>query len=175
MRNEAGGDRVPLEEARAQTRFPFYGLLDSIRSAHNVGSIFRTSDGANASGLFLCGYTPTPPHRHLAKTALGAVDSVPWSHHETFHEGIAAARATGARILAFEFTEDSRSLYEVELDFPVCLVMGNETNGLSIEARELCDATVHLPMYGHKSSLNVSVAFGVAMYEVLRRYEMLKK
>ena len=77
VRHEYGSDRMTLAAARAAPRLPFYGVLDHIRSAHNVGSMFRTADGARAAGLFLCGYSPTPPHRHLAKTALGAVDVVP--------------------------------------------------------------------------------------------------
>jgi 23S rRNA (guanosine2251-2'-O)-methyltransferase len=175
VRHEHGSDRIVLEEARDLPRFPFAGILDNLRSAHNVGSIFRTSDGANASKLSLCGYTPTPEHRHLAKTALGAVDVVPWQHFETIEEAIADARKGGAQILALELTENSVPLTEIELQFPVVLVAGNELDGLNQETIGLCDATVHLPMCGHKNSLNVSVAFGIALYEILRRYQLSKK
>ena len=120
----------------------------------------------------MVGYTPMPPHRHLAKTALGAVESVPWRHFETTADAIAAARAVGAQVLALEKTENSVSLWDAELKFPLALVAGNEAEGLSDEARALCDGTFHLPMMGHKNSLNVSVAFGVALYEVLRRYSL---
>jgi len=170
VRNELGTDRTTLEAALAAERFPFYGILDCIRSAHNAGSIFRTADGANAAGLQLCGYTPTPPHRHLAKTALGAVEVVPWQHCETVEEAIAGVRAAGAQVLALEYSEASVPLYGFDLKFPVALVVGNEVDGLSAESQRLCDATVHLPMHGLKNSLNVSVAFGAALYEVLRRY-----
>lgn len=170
VRHEAGSDLRTIEEAQAQIRYPMYAILDNIRSAHNVGSIFRTSDGANAAGLHLCGYTAQPPHRHLAKTALGAVDTVPWQHHATTMEAIAAVKARGCQVLALEFSEDSQLIYEAELQFPVALILGNETNGIDIETRQLCDGTVHLPMFGHKSSLNVSVAYGIAIYEILKRY-----
>jgi tRNA G18 (ribose-2'-O)-methylase SpoU len=83
VRNECGSDRISMEEACAQPRLPIFGVLDNIRSAHNVGSMFRTADGANIGELLICGYSPTPPHKHLSKTALGAVDVVPWRHCET--------------------------------------------------------------------------------------------
>lgn len=169
VRHEPGSDRLPLEDAQAAPRFPITGVLDRIRSAHNVGSIFRTADGINAQELLLCGYTPTPPHRHLSKTALGAVDSVPWRHFETIAEAIADLKARGVQVLAVEFTQSSRSLYEFDWTFPVALVMGNEAEGLDAATIALCDATVHLPMHGHKGSLNVSVAFGAVAYEALRR------
>jgi tRNA G18 (ribose-2'-O)-methylase SpoU len=86
VRNECGSDRISLTEACAQPRLPIFGVLDNIRSAHNVGSMFRTADGANIGELLICGYSPTPPHKHLSKTALGAVDVVPWHHCETLPE-----------------------------------------------------------------------------------------
>ncbi|MEO6908533.1 MAG: RNA methyltransferase [Abditibacteriaceae bacterium] len=175
VRHEAGSDRLSLEEARAAPRFPFYGVLDCLRSAHNVGSIFRTCDGAGVDGLTLCGYTPAPPHRHLAKTALGAVDVVPWQKFETVEEAITDLRARNIHVIALEKTESSVSLYDYPLEFPLALVCGNEAAGLSPEVCALCDATVHLPMFGHKNSLNVSVAFGVAIYEVQRRFGELAK
>ena len=152
-------------------RTPVYGVLDNLRSAHNVGSIFRSADGANAAGLHICGYSPVPPHRHLAKTALGAVESVSWSQHVVAEAAIAELRAQGVQILAMEKTDDSVSLWDFPLQFPLAIVMGNEADGLSEATLALCDATVHLPMFGLKNSLNVSVAFGVAMYEILRRYQ----
>ncbi len=171
VRNEPGSDRITEDEAKTLPRLPFHAVLDCIRSAHNVGSIFRTGDGANISELLICGYSPVPPHRHLSKTALGAVDVVPWRHFETAEEAIDDLKSRGVQVLAVELTKDSVSLYEFSLQFPVALVMGNEADGLSQATIEKCDATVHLPMRGHKNSLNVSVAFGAVMYEVLRRYE----
>ena len=171
VRHELGTDRATMEEVQSYARTPVYGVLDRLRSAHNVGSIFRTCDGANAAGLYICGYSPVPPHRHLAKTALGAVDIVPWQHCEDVDDAINELRAQGVQILAMEKTESSVSLWDFPLQFPVALVMGNEAEGLSERTMELCDATVHLPMRGLKNSLNVSVAFGAALYEVLRRYE----
>ncbi|MDF2439742.1 MAG: rRNA (guanosine2251-2-O)-methyltransferase [Abditibacteriota bacterium] len=172
VRHEPGSERISLEAARAQARLPVCAILDHIRSAHNVGSMFRTGDGANIGELLLCGYTPTPPHRHLSKTALGAVDVVPWRHCETTEEAIEVARAGGAQILGVELTENSVPLFDFELKFPLALVMGNEVEGLSPAVLERCDGAVHLPMRGLKNSLNVSVAFGIVLYEVARRYEL---
>ena len=170
VRNEWGAERISLEEAQNAKRLPVVGVLDRLRSAHNVGSIFRTADGANIESLVLCSYTPTPPHKHLEKTALRAVESVPWQYSETVAEAIAELKTRGYQVLALEFTDSSQPLYEFDLQFPVALVAGNEAEGLDAETMALCDAVVHLPMRGLKSSLNVSVAFGVAVYEVTRRF-----
>src|SRR4028118_41504 len=140
VRHEPGSDRVAPEDAKELPRLPFYAVLDCIRSAHNVGSIFRTSDGANISELLICGYSPLPPHRHLAKTALGAVDVVPWRHFETVEEAIADLKAQGVQVLAVELTPESVSLYEAPLQFPIALVMGNEVDGLNPQICALCDA-----------------------------------
>lgn len=172
VRHENGTDRIPLEEALLLPRTPIFGILDNLRSAHNVGSIFRSSDGAGVAHLAICGYSPIPPHRHLAKTALGSVDVVPWTHFETISDAIADARNRGALVLALEYTQNSVPLTETELHFPVAIVAGNEVDGLSEETIQMCDATVHLPLLGHKNSLNVSVAFGIALYETLRRYQL---
>ena len=175
VRHEPGSDRIPLEAALNAPRYPIWGILDRIRSAHNVGSMFRTGDGANIGGLFLCESTPAPPHRHLSKTALGAVDVVPFQQFENVENAIFAARENGAQVLALEKCEGSVGLWDFEVQFPVALVVGNEKDGLDEPTRNLCDATVHLPMCGHKNSLNVSVAFGIALYEILRRYETLSR
>jgi 23S rRNA (guanosine2251-2'-O)-methyltransferase len=171
VRHENGRDRVSLEEARKQARFPITVILDRVRSAHNVGSIFRTADGSNIGELVLCGYTPAPPHRHLEKTALGAVDVVPWRQSESAARAIEECRAQGMQVLAAEFTEGSAPLDTFQARFPLALVLGNEADGLDEEVINACDACVHLPMRGLKSSLNVSVAFGVFAYELARRYE----
>jgi len=170
VRNEWGAEQISLEDARLLPRFPVIGVLDHLRSAHNVGSIFRTADGARLQELILCGYTPTPPHKHLEKTALRAVESVPWRHAEKVEDVIEQLKDCGIQVLALEFTDGSTPLYDFDLQFPVALVAGNEAGGLEAGVLDLCDAVVHLPMHGLKSSLNVSVAFGIAAYEVTRRF-----
>jgi 23S rRNA (guanosine2251-2'-O)-methyltransferase len=174
VRHEFGADRLSIEETKTLERLSVVVVLDNIRSAHNVGSIFRTADGARLGELYLCGYTPVPPHRHLSKTALGAVETVPWQQFDDVKSAIENLRERDAMIIALEKTDDSRCLYEYSLppcspQKPLALIVGNEAEGLSGEVLSLCDAVVHLPMRGHKNSLNVSVAFGIAAYEVVRR------
>ena len=171
VRNECGRDRMELIEAKALPRLPICAILDRIRSAHNVGSMFRTADGANLGELVLCEYTPTPPHKHLDKTALESTEVVPWRHSESVCAAIATARENGLQVLAVELSENSVALSDFALKFPVAIVMGNEAEGLSEDVMAQCDATVHLPMRGLKNSLNVSVAFGIVAYELARRYE----
>lgn len=172
VRHEHGSDRLLPDEVRQLERLPVFAILDHIRSAHNVGAAFRSADGAGIGELLLCGYTPCPPHRHLAKTAFGASEVVPWQQCETTADALAIVKKRGCQILALEFNQRSVPLWEFDLQFPLALVFGNEVEGLSEETMERCDAVVHLPMRGLKNSLNVSVAFGITAYEVLRRYEL---
>jgi len=131
VRHEHGSDRIPLEEAQQLPRLPLYGILDNLRSAHNVGSIFRTSDGANIEELALCGITPQPPHRHLGKTALGSVDVVRWRHFETVGEAIADYRGRGIFVAALEFSADSLPLWKAPLTFPLAFNPGGMKPGLA--------------------------------------------
>lgn len=171
VRHENGSDQQTPAQVLKTPRLPITVVLDRIRSAHNVGSIFRTSDGANIGRLVLCGYTPTPPHRHLEKTALGAVEVVPWQHAETTLEAIAMCREQGLQVLAVEKTALSVPLESFAARFPLAIVLGNEVNGLDEATIQACDGCVHLPMRGLKSSLNVSVAFGIVAYDLARRCE----
>jgi 23S rRNA (guanosine2251-2'-O)-methyltransferase len=144
-------------------------LLDNIRSAHNVGAIFRTADGADIRHLYLCGFTPTPVENPaLAKTALGAENLIPWSQHLN---GLALAedlREKGYVLLALECTSKATPIYRYKAEppdeRPSVLVVGNERAGVDPGILALCDEVVALPMAGQKASLNVAVAFGAAAY-----------
>jgi 23S rRNA (guanosine2251-2'-O)-methyltransferase len=147
----------------------FMGVLDNIRSAHNVGGIFRTADGAGVERLYLCGITPTPAgHPELAKTALGAENAVAWSAHENSLIVARALRAEGVFLLALERTAESTPIQEFSLERleerPIALLIGHERAGVDPGLLEICDGIVDLPMAGSKASLNVTVAFGVAGY-----------
>lgn len=139
-------------------------LLHNIRSLHNVGSIFRTSDGAGVRKLFLCGETGYPPRPEIAKTALGAEESVPWEYWMDAVECVAKLKKEGVRIVGLELTPHSVDYRDVVARGPVCLVVGNEVAGLPAELLALCDEYMQIPMRGEKESLNVSVAFGIAAY-----------
>ncbi len=159
------------EAASPDNRFPLIAILDNIRSMYNVGSIFRTSDGARIEALYTVGYTPHPPRKEIEKTALDATRTIPHQHFKTMGEAIAAAKEKGFRIAALEITNNTRSIYDLtEQDFPMALIIGNEITGVGDEALSECEFSVAIPMLGAKHSLNVSVAYGVALYECLRAF-----
>lgn len=144
-------------------------LLDNIRSVHNVGSMFRTADGAGIAALYLAGITATPGHPRLAKAALGAQSTVGWRYYANSLDAAAALRAAGYALWALEPPPDGRppSLYEAAPpDEPLALVIGNERAGIDPALLARCDAVFSLPMRGGKSSLNAAVAFGIAVYHL---------
>lgn len=161
--------RLREEDALHTERHPVSLLLYNIRSLYNVGSIFRTADSALLRELMLCGYTPYPPRKEIEKTALGAVDTVPWRYHRDTAAAIAELRSEGYRILALELTDVCRNYDELTpADYPLCLVLGNEITGVDDDILALCDGAVQIPMYGVKHSLNVAVAAGIAAFEAVR-------
>lgn len=149
----------------------FLGVLDNIRSLHNVGAIFRTADGAGMGGLILSGITGTPPRSEIRKAALGAEEAIPWRYTPTTLAALEWLEEQGYYVVALEKTGTSKLLYKIELRRPLALVIGNEFHGIQPEILQHVDVTAHLPMRGVKTSLNVSVAFGIAAYEISRRFE----
>lgn len=155
----------------------FYLILHDIRSAYNVGAIFRTADGAGVSKIYLSGYTPCPPRenkirrtqadRMIEKTALGAEKNIPWEKNENLEELLQKLKEEKINIVALEKTDNSVEIKKFKAVFPLALILGNEVEGISGEILKKCDAVVSIPMRGKKESLNVSVAAGVAMYELL--------
>lgn len=165
-------DRRPdIGELSSMPRTPISALIDNVRSLHNVGSIFRTSDAVRLEHLYLCGITAYPPRDEIRKTSLGAEETVPWSRHSSAAEVIIALRQKGYQIIALEHTHSSIDYRASIYRFPLCVVVGNEYNGIQDHLVEMCDDAVEIPMLGMKQSLNVSVAFGVMMYGVLGHWE----
>ena len=161
--------RLPKEGLIHAERLPIIGMLDNIRSLYNVGSIFRTSDGAFIRHLYLAGYTPKPPRKEIEKTALGATETVPWSHFANPLDALQAAREAGARICVLEQTTGSIPYYHIApSDFPICLVVGNELTGISPGVVAAADMALEIPMFGTKHSLNAAVAYGIAIFELVR-------
>lgn len=144
-------------------------LLENIRSLHNVGSIFRTSDGAGVDMVYLTGYTGTPPRVQIDKVALGAEKHIPWKHYKRPINAVRNLKKKGFQILALETGENSADLFEYQPKWPVCLMVGNEVEGLSPQLLQEADAILRLPMHGIKESLNVSCAFSIAAYELMRK------
>jgi len=147
-------------------------LLHNIRSTHNVGSIFRTADAGGVSHIYISGYTPTPTdqfdrkRKDIAKVALGAEDSVAWSKVKTVKSLIAQLKIEGFSVIALEQSDTSVDYKNVELGEKVLLVVGNEVKGMSSELLKLADVVAEIPMKGEKESLNVSVAFGIALFRL---------
>ena len=145
-------------------RCPIYGLLDNIRSAWNVGAMFRTADAAGLSGLYLCGMTATPPRPDVEKTALGASATVPWDYWGDTVDAVHAIRRRGIQAVALELDPQAARHDSYRYQFPLCFVVGHEVDGIPPEVLAACDATVAIPMYGGKKSLNVAVSFGIMAY-----------
>jgi len=156
----------------AAARCPIYALLDNVRSAWNVGSMFRTADAAGLAGLYLSGITATPPRPDLEKTALGAQRTVPWDYWPRTEDALAHLRRQGVLLVALECAEDAVTMEQAASRFPLCFVVGNEVAGLDDGVRTLCDHTAMIPMHGRKESLNVAVSFGLMAYASRRRWEL---
>lgn len=163
--------RAAPDQVETGPRHPISVVVDNVRSIYNVGSIFRTSDAALVEHVHLTGYTGTPEHRGLRKTALGAEKTVPWSHHNDPADAIAHLRATGHTIAALEITDDPVSPSAVPAEaFPLGLIVGNEVDGVRSALVQQADLALELPQFGVKHSLNVAVAYGIAIYDLVRRY-----
>jgi len=147
-----------------EERLPFAVVLNNIRSLYNVGSIFRTSDGAGVEKIWICGITGHPPNNQITKTALGAEEHVAWEYRENICSVLEELKTKKYQIVLLEQTQESCSYDSVDLDAPVCLVVGNEVEGVSSNILDLCDKAIEIEMSGIKNSLNVSVAFGVIAY-----------
>jgi len=163
--------RPTLEELGDLRRFPISVVLDDIRSAHNVGSVLRTADAVRAEHVYLCGLTPPGEHRGVHKSALGAQDSVPWTSVTDVVSLARTLKSSGSRLIALEHTDRPGDLQTLSpADYPVCLLVGNEVEGLKDELVALSDFALEIPQFGVKQSLNVSVAAGIALYTLLSRY-----
>jgi 23S rRNA (guanosine2251-2'-O)-methyltransferase len=168
---EVGGKRISLDEAQNIKRHPIYVMCDNIRSIYNVGSIFRTSDAALIEKLYLTGYTPYPPRAEIEKVALGATNSVPWEYIKEPMDAVAEIKSKGIKIAPLEITENSRSYTDIKpQDFPLCLVLGNELTGVANQIIEQADFSIEIPQYGFKHSMNVSVAYGIAVFELIKNF-----
>ncbi len=149
-----------------EPRLPFCVVLNNIRSLHNVGSIFRTADGAGVEKIWLCGITGYPPQGGIAKTSLGAENHVPWEYRENGAALLKELKGQGYQIVLLEQMQGAVAHDKFIPKSPICLVIGNEISGVSDILLELCDAAVEIDMAGVKNSLNVAVAFGVMAYQI---------
>jgi tRNA G18 (ribose-2'-O)-methylase SpoU len=168
-------EEIRAERSASPTdRIPVVALLENLRSAHNVGSFFRTADAFGLAELWLSGYSCRPPHIQLDKVALGATETVPWQGFADAAEAVAAARAAGMAVYAVEQTDASVSLSAMPTPpAGIVLVFGNEVDGVEPATLALCDGALEVPQFGLKHSLNVSVCGGAVLWEACRRYRGL--
>ena len=162
--------RMSVTEFRSSEKFPIFVILDNVRSMHNVGSVFRTADAFRLQGILLCGYTPQPPHRDIQKTALGATETVEWRHSSSAADVVDGLKADGYSVWAVEQARGSVALqdWSPEGSARIALVFGNEVDGVQQEVMSRCDGCIEIPQLGTKHSLNVSVAAGIVLWELVR-------
>jgi len=167
--------RKSVEEFKASDKTPSIVVLENIRSAYNVGSVFRTSDAFLVEAIYIIGYSAKPPHKEIKKTALGAEETVDWKYFKTTAEAIEELRAKGFNVFAAEQAEGSYKLNAIgfEPDEKIAVVFGNEVTGVEQSTIALCDGCLEIPQLGMKHSLNIATAAGVVLWELIRGRIML--
>jgi len=162
--------RKSVEEFKASEKTPIILVLENIRSAYNVGSVFRTSDAFLVQAIYIIGYSAKPPHKEIKKTALGAEETVTWMYFKTTEEAITELRKEGFNVYAAEQAEGSYKLnaIEFEADEKIAVVFGNEVTGVEQSTIALCDGCLEIPQLGMKHSLNIATAAGVVLWELVR-------
>jgi tRNA G18 (ribose-2'-O)-methylase SpoU len=167
-------NRVSVEKFNELGKLPIICVLDNVRSQHNIGSIFRTSDAFRIEELYLCGITATPPNREINKSALGATESVKWQYFADTIIAVRQLKNAGYKVIAIEQAVGSINLedYFPDISEKIALVFGNEVNGVSDPIMEIVDACIEIPQFGTKHSFNVSVTAAIVLYHL---YSRLKK
>lgn len=163
-------NRLTVEEFKHEKKTPLVVVLDNVRSLHNVGSVFRTSDAFLVGAVYLCGITSTPPQAEIHKTALGAENTVDWKYFEDTCLAIDELKALGYSVFAIEQAEGSTMLPDLRLDKTkkYAVVFGNEVKGVQQSVVDICDGCIEIPQFGTKHSLNVSVTGGIIIWEMFK-------
>ena len=164
-------NRLNLEEFKNKKKVPIVIILDNVRSAHNVGSVFRTSDAFLIEKIMLCGICPVPPKNEIRKTALGATESVDWQYFNDSADCIKGLKEKGYTIISIEQADNAIDLnnYSIEKSRKIALVFGNEVNGVSDKIINLSDSVIEIPQHGTKHSFNVSVSVGIVLWDLSRK------
>lgn len=163
--------RKSVDEFRQSEKMPIIVVLENIRSAYNVGSVFRTSDAFLIEAIYITGYSARPPHKEIKKTALGAEETVTWEHFAHAAEAISKLRENGYNVYAIEQVENSIHLHQLvwNRQEKIAVVFGNEVTGVEQSTISLCDGAIEIPQLGMKHSLNIATAAGVVLWELVRR------
>ena len=164
-------NRISPEEFKRSEKTPVIAVLENIRSAYNVGSVFRTADAFLLKAIYITGYTCTPPHKEIKKTALGAEDTVEWKHFANAAEAIISLKEQGYKVYAVEQVVNSIALQNLNFNVKekVAFIFGNEVSGVEVSTIALCDGCVEIPQFGTKHSLNIATAAGVVLWEATKR------
>ena len=163
-------NRKSVEEFKLSEKISVIAVLENIRSAYNVGSVFRTADAFLLQGIYICGYTCIPPHKEIKKTALGAEDSVEWKHFANTGLAIEDLHKLGYKIFAVEQAEGSIMLNDLDYSASekIAVIFGNEVTGVEQETIRQCEGCIEIPQLGMKHSLNIATAAGVVLWEIVR-------
>lgn len=166
-------DRKSVDDFKEATKTPLIIVLDDIRSLHNIGSVFRTSDAFLVEKIYLCGITATPPNKEIHKTALGATETVAWEYAKDVLEIIEQLKSENVSVFAIEQVENAVFLndFKIEKNTKYALVFGNEVYGVSQKAIEICDGTIEIPQLGTKHSLNISVSAGIVVWDLFQKIQ----
>ena len=170
-------NRMNVEDYREADKVPFVVVLDNVRSLHNVGSVFRTSDAFRVERVMLCGITATPPHAEIHKTALGAEDVVCWEYFADTMDAVAKLSAEGYGVYAIEQVRGSIPLQDFvcEPAKKYAVILGNEVKGVQQQVVDACDGSIEIPQFGTKHSLNVSVTAGMVIWEFACKLGWVKR
>lgn len=164
-------NRKSIDEFKQSGKLPLIVVLDNVRSLHNIGSIFRTSDAFLLEAIYLCGISATPPHKEIHKTALGAEDAVDWKYFETTMQAVEYLQTDGYAVWGVEQAQNSTSLMDFCMDAGkrYALVFGNEVHGIGQNVVDRCEGCIEIPQFGTKHSFNVSVSAGIVLWECYRQ------
>lgn len=165
-------NRPSVEEFKDLEKLPIIVVLDNVRSLHNVGSAFRTSDGFAVEQIYLCGITAQPPHREIEKTALGATQSIKWQYFENVIDAVKDLQADNYQIVAIEQAENSVSLLDFNPDKEkkYAFFFGNEVNGVSDEVMQHIDTCLEIPQFGTKHSFNIVISTGIVLWDFFSKF-----
>jgi 23S rRNA (guanosine2251-2'-O)-methyltransferase len=164
-------NRINIDEFKETEKSPIIVVLDNIRSCNNIGSVFRTSDAFLVEAIYLCGYTATPPHKDIHKTALGAEDSVCWRYFETTQEAVNSLVNENYKVYAIEQVDNSIMLpdFHPKSDDKIAIVFGNEVKGVQQKVIDICHGSIEIPQYGTKHSFNISVSAGIVLWDIFNK------
>ncbi|MBS1497143.1 MAG: RNA methyltransferase [Bacteroidetes bacterium] len=163
-------NRMSVEEFKSAPKIPVIAVLENIRSAYNVGSVFRTADAFLLQAVYITGYTAQPPHKEIKKTALGAEESVTWRHFANANDAVLQLKADGYKVFAVEQVSNSLMLQKMQFgaNEKVAVIFGNEVAGVEQQTILQCDGCIEIPQFGMKHSLNIATAAGVVLWEIVR-------